>query len=166
MQRWRHAHAGLNVWFGLFVSVTRSTWSWNLTFISVMGSLLLGGCGSTESKDVPAGLRGDMLIPACSWPASANTFDAASGAGCLPKSMFQVCQVSEGSTLHPDGTITTPEGYTVTCQDACAPTEYTLECTGTGWPDISIPAPDPSLACRVQTMPTSPWVLFYCCPCR
>src|ERR1700674_2527254 len=57
----------------------------------------------------------DMMIPACAWPAAADTFNADTGEGCSPKSMFQICQVPSGSTVHADGSITTPDGGTVVC---------------------------------------------------
>ncbi len=128
--------------------------------VGVFAAAPLAACGSLVAQ------RQDMLIPACEWPAGANTFDAGSGSGCTPSSMFQICEVPSGSVLHADGTITTPSGETVTCSDACAPTEYSLKCVGSGPPASSIPAPDPALGCTSVGIPTPSNVLFYCCPCR
>jgi hypothetical protein len=104
-----------------------------------------------------------MKIPACAWPAAADTFAASSNTGCYPRSMFQVCEVPEGSVVYADGTITTPAGATVACEDACSPSEYSLSCYGP--PDGQLPAPVPSLGCRAIPIPTPPNALFYCCPC-
>ncbi len=122
---------------------------------------LLGGCGAPDAGG--NGRGSDMVIPACSWPASADTRDVATNVGCLPRSMFQICEVPSGSVIHADGTITTPSGGTVTCRDPCSPLEYALECLGDM--PATIPQPDASLHCRTIPIPTPPTVLFYCCPC-
>ena len=89
------------------------------------------------------------LVPACTWPAAADTVNAGTGAGCEAQARFQVCQVSSGGAE--------------SCQDSCTPAEYALTCTGesTG----SMPAPDPSLKCKIIPVPTPPNKAFYCCPC-
>jgi hypothetical protein len=107
----------------------------------------------------------DMMIPACTWPAAADTFNADAGEGCSPKSMFQICQVPSGSTVHADGSITTPDGGTVVCQDACSPTEYSLACSSAPGTGDRIPTPESSLGCNVIPIPTPSNRLFYCCPC-
>jgi hypothetical protein len=134
--------------------------TWALASIAA----LVVACGSGGSE--PTG-DGDLLIPACAWPAAADTYSEESGTGCLPRSMFEICHVPSGSVVHADGSITTPTGETVTCVDECSPTEYALGCSGplsAGIPG-PIPDPDPSLRCRVIPVPTPPTELFYCCPC-
>jgi hypothetical protein len=116
-----------------------------------------------SSPDVASAQEGTK-IPACSWPGSADTFDAPSNTGCYPQSMSQICEVPEGSVVHDDGTVTTPAGATVTCHDACSPTEYSLSCRGAA-PDWQPPAPSPSLGCRVLPLPTPLGETIYCCPC-
>lgn len=127
-----------------------------------LGPILCAACGSTSAGG--GDLRGDVLIPVCAWPAAADSFDPASGTGCLPRSMSQICAVPSGSVVHADGSITTPDGETVTCVNACSPAEYSLACHGSSLPG-TIPDPDPSLACRVVPVPTPPDSLFHCCPC-
>ena len=129
--------------------------------------LLLVACGASDGSagGTAPGQQRDMLIPACSVPPAASTFGEEVGRGCTPYTMFQICQVPSGSVIHSDGTITTPDGGTVTCHDACAPTEYSLWCIDYTWPHPSIPAPDPSLGCSSLGIPTSPFVNYFCCPC-
>jgi hypothetical protein len=77
--------------------------------------------------------------------------------------MFEICEVPNGSVVNSDGTVTTPAGETVTCDDACSPSEYSLSCY---WRPDGLPAaPPPSLDCRLIPVPTPPNALFYCCPC-
>jgi hypothetical protein len=116
----------------------------------------------SSSPDVASADEGTK-IPACAWPAAADTFDASSNIGCHPQSMFQICEVPEGSVVHGDDTITTPAGETVTCHDACSPSEYALSCYGR--PDSQSPVPAPSLGCSGVPIPTPLGESFYCCPC-
>ncbi len=67
--------------------------------------------------------------------------------GCQALPTFQICDDSTG-----------------TCHDACAPSEYPLECTGAP-PTGPIPPPDPSMGCTVIPIPTPSNALYYCCPC-
>jgi hypothetical protein len=136
--------------------------------LGLIAAALLGiGCGShvAPSEDD----RG-MLIPACSWPAAADTSDPTTRAGCQPRSIFQLCEVPNGSYIHADGTITTPDGTTVTCDSACGPTDYAMFCrseTPSIDPPTSspMPTPDPSLGCRILPIPTPPSLTVYCCAC-
>jgi hypothetical protein len=132
----------------------------NSVFAAALLALACGG----SSTDTAA--RRDLVIPACTWPAAADTSDAASRTGCAPRSMFQVCEVPSGSVLHGDGTITTPDGRSVTCTSACAPAEYVLTCTGAAPAPAAIPSPAASLGCRAIPIPTPPNALFWCCPCQ
>lgn len=135
--------------------------------LGLVAVVLLGtGCGS----HVASGRDTGMLIPACRWPAEADARDPAASTGCEPNSMFQICGVPSGSFVHADGTITTPDGTSVTCDDPCRPTEYAMFCrgaiTGTDPPVLSpVPTPAPSLGCRVLPLPTPANLLVYCCAC-
>ena len=119
---------------------------------------LSASCASGDG----ASERGDRLIPACAVPAAANTYDAGTGVGCSPRTMFQVCEVPSGSIVHADGTITTPAGTTVSCSNRCTPEEYALDCTGLV---AEHPVPDPALGCEVIPVPTPGNAAYYCCPC-
>jgi len=132
--------------------------------IASLAALFALACGSESGTNESD--RGAIVIPACNWPASANTLTAESETGCLPRSMFQICGVPSGSVVHADGSITTPEGETVACTNACSPTEYSLECRGTGSTGAAVPAPDPALSCRAIPVPTPPNLVFHCCPCH
>jgi hypothetical protein len=132
-------------------------------FVIAAASIVACQSGAPQVAGADAGTK----IPACTWPATADTFDSSSSTGCLPRSMFQICEVPEGSVVHADGTISTPEGTTVNCEDPCTPSEYSLSCAGplefSSHPEI--PTPAPSLGCRVIPIPTPSNELFYCCPC-
>ncbi len=128
----------------------------------------LVGCSSSSpgSSSTTQQHTGDT-IPACTWPAGADTFEDASSTGCKPRSVFQICEVPSGSTIEADGAIESPDGAAAQCSDACTATEYELSCEGStdGGPGGAIPQPDPSLGCTVIPIPTPSNALFYCCPC-
>lgn len=105
------------------------------------------------------------MVPACHWPASADTFSEASNTGCTPRSFFQICEVPSGSALHPDGSVTTPPGATAACVNECSPTEFALECLGPAGGAGTIPSPAADLHCRAVPIPTAPNSLRYCCQC-
>ncbi len=130
-----------------------------LTF--VLAANLCAACSGSPGGN--GSQQNSQLIPACTWPAAADTLNVAFGTGCSPKSMFDICQVPNGSIVHADGSITTPDGGIVSCSDYCLPTEYALNCYGaaTG----TVPTPDLSLNCRAIAIPTPSNALFYCCPC-
>jgi hypothetical protein len=116
--------------------------------------VLLAGCsGSGVETQTTEG----NLIAACNWPAAASTFDADAGEGCTPRSMFDICQVPDGSTILADGGVLTPDGGVVVCDDACTPSEYSLTCENA--------TPDSSLGCAAIPIPTPSALLFFCCPC-
>jgi hypothetical protein len=126
--------------------------------------IVAGMVVACQSSSPDVGRAGEgTKIPVCTWPAAADTFDSSSSTGCYPRSMFQVCEVPDGSVVHADGTITTPGGTTVTCDDACSASEYSLSCY---WRSDGQPAaPAASLDCRLIPIPTPATALFYCCPC-
>jgi hypothetical protein len=72
------------------------------------------------------------------WPKSADTYDAATSAGCFPRATILI----NGS-------------------NACDGSEYGLVCTGSGRADLG--QPDSSLGCRGLVLPG---VSEFCCPCR
>jgi hypothetical protein len=125
--------------------------------------VVVAGHFAACSTDSASGTVEGELISACSWPSAADTFDA--GEGCLPKSMFDICQVPSGSIILADGGILTPDGGTAVCSDYCSPSEYALTCSSTGGPQTPIPSPDSSLDCTVIPIPTPSNALFWCCPC-
>jgi hypothetical protein len=92
---------------------------------------------------------------ACVYPAGADTFVAASSSGCTPSAAHQICQVSNGATILPDGAVS---GGTETCKSLCPAAQYELTCQGAADPAAS-------LACNVIPIPTPSDILFYCCPC-
>lgn len=123
----------------------------------MVGALLAAACGSEHASS-------DRVLTAAKWPAAADTYDADTGVGCLPRSMLQICEVPEGSVIHLDGTITTPAGQVVSCDSACQFSDYTLKCYAGSDVGAEIPRPSESLACTGIPIPTPPNVLFYCCP--
>jgi hypothetical protein len=133
----------------------------------VLVGLGAAGVFAACSPSVPSkGVTEGDLIPACTWPTAADTFNADAGEGCSPRSMFDICEVPSGSTILADGGVLTPDGGVEVCSDACSPTEYELTCNSAS-PDTGdqIPAPDPSLGCKAIPIPTPSNVLFFCCPC-
>jgi len=123
--------------------------------------VLLAACGSSSEHASPS----DVVLREPKIPAAANTYSSSSGAGCLPRSMLQICAVPDGSILHADGSITTPSGQTIAaCHPACPFSEYYLECNAGPQLGAEIPAPADALGCRVVPLPTPSSVLFYCCP--
>ncbi len=119
-------------------------------------ALVAMGCNSGASRDTSS-------AGVCSWPAAANTFDAATSLGCEPQPTFQICGVPSGATLDPDGTYTPP----ATCSDPCAPEAYPLRCTGSIVDGVvtTMPEPAPSLACQVLPLPMPLGTAVYCCAC-
>jgi len=129
-------------------------------FCLLAASLCAACSGSPNGNGAQAG---GELIPACAWPAVADTFDAVSGTGCSPRSMLEICEVPGGSLVRADGSIAIPDGGVVSCNDHCPATQYALSCYGTG-PD-KIPSPPSQLGCSVIPIPTPSTALFYCCRC-
>ncbi len=81
-------------------------------------------------------------------------------------------EVPNGSIVLGDGGVITPDGGTVQCTDLCCSTEFELTCAGAspfrpdgGFVDAPIPAPAPSLSCRILPVQTPENVNFYCCAC-
>ncbi len=104
--------------------------------IAVIAVALLGvACDSGGAS------RADGAAAACTSPAAADTFDAATSVGCKPNPAFRVCEVPSGATLNPDGTYTPP---------------------ATAGP---VPTPSASLGCDVLPIPTPSNVTVYCCAC-
>jgi hypothetical protein len=142
-------------------TVRRGVGSMRTFLLQGMAAVLaLAGCGSSDGFASSS----DVVLSSARWPESANTYSSTSGAGCLPRSMLQICEVPDGSVLHADGSITTPAGQTVRCSPACNFSEYSLECYASPQLGAAIPLPADSLGCRAVPIPTSPNVLFYCCP--
>jgi hypothetical protein len=99
----------------------------------------------------------------CTYPPNANTFSDASASGCHPAPAGELCQVSNGATVMPDGSVS---GGTETCKSLCAPGNYELSCSsGPAGVLTPIPSPDPSLGCSDIDIPTPGNWLYYCCPC-
>ena len=136
-----------------------------ILYASAPSSGKAGPCAGITVPDAAA--PDGSVLPdggACHWPASASTFSDASGSGCTPRAGFGTCEVSNGGTGEPDGTIIPPDIANGTCTNACSPSQYALTCVGAALTS-AIPAPDTSLNCRVIPIPTPSDVLVYCCPC-
>jgi len=139
----------------------------NEWLVSVLSVVALIGCSSSSSSgNSGSGSQQEqpVTIPACSWPSGADTFNEASDEGCAPQSIFQICEVPNGSTIYPDGAVATPDGAMAQCSDACSDTDYVLSCRGSVEGGAA-PAPDSSLGCHVIASPTPSNTAKYCCPC-
>lgn len=127
--------------------------------------LVLAACGGQgrSSSDAGHGLGDQGAV--CNWPASADTYDSATDAGCSPSRAFNICEVPNGSTVHADGGVTLPDGGsgTMDCSDACTSREFALSCYSGGLEPIRSPAA--GLTCRLIPVPTPAGALFYCCTC-
>jgi hypothetical protein len=108
-----------------------------------------GGSGSTERLGTDLSCNAP---PGVEFIADAS----ASGPGCIAHPPGQICQVSNGATVLPDGGVS---GGTETCSSVCAGSDYEMTCEGAG-------DPDPSFGCQVIPIPTPSDVTFYCCPCQ
>jgi hypothetical protein len=101
-----------------------------------------GGNTSEASIDIDGG--------ACTWPASFTPTGDDNAVGCWAHAI-----------------IGTADGG----QFSCSASEYALHCTGDiAWPDSgcevrTMPAPAPSLGCRLLPLPTAFNQDYYCCPC-
>jgi hypothetical protein len=115
-------------------------------------------CASSSSGGLTSMSSASDVIPSCSVPTVANTLDDASGTGCNAQTIFQICEVPNGSTIEPDGDIVTPSGTHASCMDLCSDAEYSLVCSGSA-------SADTGLGCRVLPLPTPNGVTEYCCPC-
>ena len=100
----------------------------------------------------------------CTYPAKANTYGDSSTGGCKPSIPGKLCEVSNGASVMPNGSVS---GGTETCSAACTAGQYELTCSSgsTAASGGAIPSPDPSLGCTVLALPTPSNALFYCCAC-
>ena len=97
------------------------------------------------------------------WSPSVDTYDADAGVGCSPNQGFNICTVSNGATVLPDGGVF---NGTESCRDFCSSSEYSLICRG-GMTDMcyQLGQPSPLLGCTVVPIPTPACTTVYCCPC-
>jgi hypothetical protein len=117
-------------------------------FWTTLGALfLLAACAGSSAQGT--GSTSSKVIAACTVPAAAS--------GCSAQTVFQMCNVPLGATVSATGTITAPDGGSVSCADACSTSEYYLTCTDTSAAS--------ALNCRTLTIPTPANVTYYCCPC-
>lgn len=126
---------------------------------------VLAGCSPGDADALKT--RGGLDLT-CSWPASADTYDAGSG-GCLPSPYFNICQVPNGTIVLQDGGFFVPDGgQPAVCTDACTEAEYALSCEATEDSSgaLQFNGPDPQLQCSAIPMPTPIGASFYCCPCQ
>jgi hypothetical protein len=92
---------------------------------------------------------------ACAYPAGV-TVSSPSGPGCFGGPAGQICAVSNGAFIGPDGGLISG---TESCSSLCAPSEFEMTCADTNM------SPDPSLDCTVIPIPTPEGRLYYCCAC-
>jgi hypothetical protein len=127
-------------------------------------ALVVAGCsdmtssGSSSSQSQEGGAQDGGT---CHHPSSVDTDSDASRSGCFAMPPGQICQVSSGATVLPDGGVS---GGTQSCKSLCGTSQYEVACRST---DIvgAIPDPQSSLGCKVIPIPTPSNALFYCCPC-
>ena len=138
-------------------------------------AVLSPGKTMNHARSILVGLT-VVLLPSCSpmngsqsgdgdlaecWPPSADNYDA--GVGCSASPEFNVCQVSNGATILPDGGVI---NGTEVCTDFCSPSEYSLICRG-GMSEncYELAVPRYPIGCTIVPVPTPACTLVYCCPC-
>jgi hypothetical protein len=99
---------------------------------------------------------------ACHYPSNVDVNANPSGPGCFAGPARQICQVTNGATVLPDGGVS---GGTESCRSLCGASQYEMTCTSATLSPSPIPAPASSLGCQIIPILTPSDVLFYCCPC-
>lgn len=92
----------------------------------------------------------------CRYPGNVQVCSDPAGPGCFAHAPGQICLVSNGATILPDGGVS---GGTESCNSICGASQYEMTCMDTD------AAPDPSLGCQLIPIPTPSCCLYYCCPC-
>ena len=92
----------------------------------------------------------------CRYPKNVQVCSDPAGSGCFAHAPGQICLVSNGATILPDGGVS---GSTESCKSICGASQYEMTCMDTD------AAPDPSLGCQLIPIPTPSCCLYYCCPC-
>jgi hypothetical protein len=114
----------------------------------------------TISNPTSDGASDRQITVTCTESPKASTYSDASNSGCQSSTPVQLCDVSAGATILPDGGVS---GGTVSCQSGCLSSEYSVTCLSSdGGNPLS---PDASLGCRDMGVPTPPYASFSCCPC-
>jgi len=125
-------------------------------------------------ESVPTQATTEVDAGACTWSRDFNPASDEYALGCWAHSITNPCQVPGGGVVGPDGMILGPDGNPAadqSCRFACVASEFALHCVGEyTWPDSgcetrTMPAPDPSLGCRILPLPTPENQAYYCCPC-
>jgi hypothetical protein len=116
--------------------------------VACSGKVLSDGSASNQQAEAEE-------AGACHYPANVDVSSEPSGSGCFAGPAKQICEVSNGATVLPNGGVS---GGTESCRSLCGPSEYEMTCMG------SASSPDPSLGCQVIPIPTATCCLYYCCP--
>jgi hypothetical protein len=117
-----------------------------------VGQTSSGGSSSSSSSETTYGDTGT-----CHYPAGVPVSSTPSGPGCFAHPPGQVCQVSNGATVLPDGGVA---NGTESCSSMCASSDYGMTCNGAS------AGPAASLGCQIVPIPTPSDVAIYCCPCE
>jgi hypothetical protein len=127
-------------------------WRHALVAILAGSSFISWSCQGEVAKSAAVDSDGGS----CAYPAGVVAETDAANSGCFAHVPGQICEVSNGATVLPDGGVS---GGTESCHSLCGASEYEMTCqfTNTG--------PDPSLGCTVIPIPTPSCCLYYCCPC-
>ncbi|HEX8789891.1 MAG TPA: hypothetical protein VF765_02995 [Polyangiaceae bacterium] len=121
-------------------------------------ALLTAACSAATSSGGSASSQqaGSNGGGSCRYPGNVQVSSDPSGPGCFAHAPGQICQVSNGATVLPDGGVS---GGTESCTSICGASQFEMTCMDTN------SAPDPSLGCTVIPIPTPSCCLYYCCPC-
>jgi hypothetical protein len=116
-----------------------------------IGDVAVGAEDTSAIREAGAG--GAIVVDGggCSWPENLTPVGDGSAVGCWAHAVSGPADASQ-----------------ITCSSA----EYALGCVGE-WPysadggdtHVTVPAPDPSLGCRILPIPTPVNASYYCCPC-
>ena len=127
---------------------------------------LLAACSSSSAGDASHSGVDESTVQgaqaACTYPAGTQADDGGAAIGCFAGPSGKLCEVSNGATVEPDGSVS---GGTESCTLVCPGSQYEMNCRGDITEPGSIPAPASALGCTVIPEPTPSNALFYCCPC-
>jgi hypothetical protein len=121
----------------------------------------IAGCAGNGATPVQKDSSGEAAE--CEY---SSAVDVASDGGLTPGCHVvpdaQVCQVSNGATVSPDGAVT---NGTKSCKPLCAVGQYPVSCLGE---NVMSPVPQlpPGLSCHASGLPTSSNEMSYCCQCE
>jgi hypothetical protein len=150
--------------WGFFVALGPVSLPLCLSLLAIAAAVS-SSCSSMSSTS--DGAPATAQLPACSWPASLDPIDAASGQcrgaaravlSCVdPGGAGEIC-LSNDLAGCPDRAGSAAGSST--CQDLCNAGEYGIICGAVG----PVPEVQPPSGCRSRA-PTPAGVVFYCCPC-